>query len=111
MTFEKRLSIPNFYDKIRVKSLISLGDHYVEYRYRSFSEDFVGTWRKVGASQVENPSTTTFICKDCVSHSESWPKIQGITKPVSYQCPGRTKNYRMLGWLLEILYFWPLFWD
>ena len=104
MTFEKRLSIPNFYDKIRVKSLISLGDHYVEYRYRSFSEDFVGTWRKVGASQVENPSTTTFICKDCVSHSESWPKIQGITKPVSYQCPGRTKNYNRYDWSVGSCY-------
>lgn len=91
--------IPKYYDKVRVKSKIVQGEFYLEYRYSSFSEDFIGSWRKVGVQHVKNPSTTTLQCAGCISRSESWTKQCGIEKPVSYQCVGgRSKNFDKFDW-------------
>lgn len=90
--------VQNYYERIRVKSSIFLGEHFLEYRYQPYSEDFVGTWRKVGGKFGENPSTTSLQCEFCVSHSESWPKQKGISKPVSYQCLGWTKPFNKYEW-------------
>ena len=100
MSFVNKITcIPTYYDKVRVKSKIVQGDFYLEYRYEAFSEDFIGTWRKIGVQHVTNPSTTSFDCSGCVNHSETWPKLRGVDKPVSYQCVGgRTKNFNKYDW-------------
>ena len=100
MSFVERINcIPRFYDKVRVKSKIILGEYFLEYQYNSFTEDFIGTWRKIGVEHVNNPSTTSLQCSGCVNQSETWPKRRGIQKPVSYQCVGgRTKNFNRYDW-------------
>ena len=96
--FSLKLSKPKFYEKIQVKSKIVLGDKFVEYRYQKSTENFVGLWRKVGAKVIENPSTSIIQCSSCVSHSEEWPHLRGIHKPVSFQCPGQTKPFNQYEW-------------
>ena len=92
------IAIPKYYDKIKVKSSIVVGENFLEYRYQPFSEDFIGQWRKVGSTFVENPSTTSLHCSGCISKSEMWPKRRGISKPVSFQCLGRTKSFNKYDW-------------
>ena len=99
MSFADKINcVPKYYDKIRVKSSIIEGEFYLEYRYQPFSEDFTGTWRKVGAHHVDNPSTISFKCSGCVSHSDKWPEKRGIQKPVSYQCVGWSKKFNKYDW-------------
>lgn len=88
----------NLCTESRVKSIIVDGENFVEYRYKSFGENFLGLWKKVGTEYVENPSTTRFKCEKCTSHSDTWTRRRGINKPVSYQCVGQTKNFNQYSW-------------
>ena len=82
----------------RVKSVIVVGDNFVEYRYDKFNQDFVGLWKKVGNKNEVNPSTSFFKCDGCQSRSDTWPARRGIHKPVSYQCVGQTKPFNQYEW-------------
>lgn len=97
--FNLKVSEPKFYSKIKVQSKICLSENFVEYRYRSFSEDFVGLWRKVGGEIGQNPSTAESLqCSSCISHSDNWPRLRGINKPVSFQSPGVTRPFNKYAW-------------
>ena len=82
----------------RVKSIIVDSDNFIEYRYKSLGENFIGLWKKVGTQFVDNPSTSSFKCGDCVSHSDTWIRRRGIAKPVSYQCVGHTQKFNQYDW-------------
>ena len=96
--FQLKFHEPKFYEKIKVKSVIVVGEHFVEYRYNSYNENFIGLWRKVGSKFCDNPSTSLLKCSSCLSHSDSWPSLRGINKAVSYQCPGFTRAFNQYDW-------------
>ena len=78
--------------KYQIDQKIVTGQHYREFQFQKFNEDFVGLFKKVGQKVTVNESNRDILCEDCFLSSSKSEEL------ISYQVPGVTDNRNFYDW-------------
>ena len=78
--------------KYQIDRKIVTGQHYREFQFNKYNEDFVGLFKKVGQKVTVNESNKDILCEDCLLSSLKSEELS------SYQVPGVTDNRNFYDW-------------